>query len=30
MPGAMNGKIRIADDFAAPLPADVDAAFEGR
>ncbi|WP_332875815.1 type II toxin-antitoxin system Phd/YefM family antitoxin [Massilia sp. S19_KUP03_FR1] len=29
-PGAMKGKIRIADDFDAPLPDDVLAAFEGR
>lgn len=29
-PGAMQGKIRIADDFDAPLPDDVLAAFEGR
>lgn len=29
-PGAMKGKIRIADDFDAPLPDDVQAAFEGR
>ena len=29
-PGAMKGKIRIADDFDAPLPVDVQAAFEGR
>jgi prevent-host-death family protein len=28
-PGAMKGKIRIADDFDAPLPDDVLAAFEG-
>lgn len=29
-PGALKGKIRIADDFDAPLPDDVQAAFEGR
>jgi prevent-host-death family protein len=29
-PGAMKGKIRIADDFDAPLPDDVLASFEGR
>lgn len=29
-PGAMKGKIRIADDFDAPLPDDLQAAFEGR
>lgn len=29
-PGAMKGKIRMADDFDAPLPDDVQAAFEGR
>lgn len=28
--GGLNGKIRIADDFDAPLPDDVVAAFEGR
>jgi prevent-host-death family protein len=28
-PGSMRGKIRIAADFDAPLPADVQAAFEG-
>ncbi len=27
--GLMKGKIRIADDFDAPLPDDVLAAFEG-
>ena len=26
---ALRGKIRIADDFDAPLPSDVQAAFEG-
>lgn len=29
-PGAWKGRIRIADDFDAPLPDDVQAAFEGR
>ena len=29
-PGALKGKIRIADDFDAPLPADILAAFEGK
>jgi prevent-host-death family protein len=29
-PGALKGKIRIADDFDAPLPVDLQAAFEGR
>ena len=29
-PGALTGKIRIADDFDAPLPDDLQAAFEGR
>jgi prevent-host-death family protein len=28
-PGAMKGKIRIAVDFDAPLPDDLQAAFEG-
>jgi prevent-host-death family protein len=28
--GAMKGRIRIAPDFDAPLPPDVQAAFEGR
>lgn len=28
-PGALKGKMRIADDFDAPLPADLQAAFEG-
>jgi len=28
-PGAMKGKIRIANDFDAPLPDDLQAAFEG-
>lgn len=27
-PGALKGKIRIADDFDAPLPADVQAGFD--
>jgi len=27
--GALKGKIRIADDFDAPLPDDIAAAFEG-
>lgn len=29
-PGFLKGKIRIADDFDAPLPPEVLAAFEGR
>ena len=29
-PGALKGKMRIAEDFDAPLPDDVQAAFEGR
>ena len=29
-PGAMKGKIHIAADFDAPLPEDLQAAFEGR
>jgi prevent-host-death family protein len=29
-PGALKGKIRIAADFDAPLPDDLQAAFEGR
>jgi prevent-host-death family protein len=29
-PGALKGKMRIADDFDAPLPDDVQAGFEGR
>lgn len=29
-PGALKGKMHIADDFDAPLPADLQAAFEGR
>jgi len=28
-PGALKGKIRIADDFDHPLPDDLQAAFEG-
>jgi prevent-host-death family protein len=28
--GRLKGKVRIADDFDAPLPDDVMAAFEGR
>lgn len=28
-PGAMKGKIRIADDFDAPLPDEILASFEG-
>ncbi len=28
--GALKGKIRIADDFNAPLPDDVQGSFEGR
>lgn len=28
--GGLKGKVRIADDFDAPLPDDVIAAFEGR
>ena len=28
--GALRGRVRIADDFDAPLPADVLASFEGR
>ncbi|MEZ0605999.1 type II toxin-antitoxin system Phd/YefM family antitoxin [Paraburkholderia sp. IW21] len=28
--GGLKGKVRIADDFDAPLPGDVIAAFEGR
>jgi prevent-host-death family protein len=28
--GGLKGKVRIADDFDAPLPEDVIAAFEGR
>jgi prevent-host-death family protein len=30
VPGAMKGKITIADDFDAPLPEELQAAFEGR
>ena len=29
-PGALKGKIHIAEDFDAPLPDDLQAAFEGR
>jgi prevent-host-death family protein len=29
-PGALKGKINIAEDFDAPLPEDIAAAFEGR
>ena len=29
-PGSMKGKIRMADDFDSPLPADIQAAFEGK
>ena len=29
VPGALRGRIRIADDFDAPLPADMAAAFAG-
>jgi prevent-host-death family protein len=29
-PGALKGKIRIADDFDAPLPTALQAAFEGK
>ena len=29
-PGALKGRIRIAEDFDAPLPAEVLDAFEGR
>lgn len=28
-PGYLRGKIRIADDFDAPLPGDIQAEFEG-
>ncbi|WP_432261960.1 type II toxin-antitoxin system Phd/YefM family antitoxin [Cupriavidus sp. TMH.W2] len=28
--GGLKGKVRVADDFDAPLPDDVIAAFEGR
>lgn len=28
-PGALKGKMRITDDFDAPLPDDLQAAFEG-
>ena len=29
-PGGWEGKVHIADNFDAPLPADLQAAFEGR
>ncbi len=29
-PGVLKGKIKIADDFDAPLPEDILAGFEGR
>lgn len=29
-PGSMKGRIWIADDFDAPLPDDIEAAFEGK
>ena len=29
-PGGWEGKVKIADDFDAPLPAEFQAAFEGR
>lgn len=29
-PGGWEGKVRIADNFDTPLPADLQAAFEGR
>lgn len=29
-PGALKGKMRIAEDFDAPLPDDIQAAFEGK
>lgn len=29
-PGALKGKIRVAEDFDAPLPDDLQAAFEGK
>jgi prevent-host-death family protein len=29
-PGSMKGRIWIADDFDAPLPDDIQAAFEGK
>jgi prevent-host-death family protein len=28
-PGALKGKLQIADDFDAPLPSDIQSAFEG-
>jgi prevent-host-death family protein len=30
LPGGWEGRVRIADDFDAPLPPEVQAAFEGR
>jgi antitoxin (DNA-binding transcriptional repressor) of toxin-antitoxin stability system len=27
--GALKGKLKIADDFDAPLPSDIQSAFEG-
>ncbi|MFL6675585.1 MAG: type II toxin-antitoxin system Phd/YefM family antitoxin [Massilia sp.] len=29
-PGAMKGRIRVADDFDAPLPDQIQATFEGK
>lgn len=29
-PGALKGRMRIAEDFDAPLPAELQAAFEGK
>ena len=29
-PGGWEGKVRVSDDFDAPLPDDIQAAFEGR
>lgn len=29
-PGALKGRIKVADDFDAPLPDELQAAFEGR
>ena len=28
-PGALKGELKIADDFDAPLPSDIQSAFEG-
>ena len=28
-PGALKGKLKIADDFDVPLPSDIQSAFEG-